>query len=93
MICTAPLARTEMALPNLCSVNVQGMPQQSRLGGKMQRHLREAQRKRNQVSLLAASLCSACMYELSVTSFCRDCSILWQMIRHFKHTMSKDLAA
>ncbi|DBA82440.1 hypothetical protein WJX79_004200 [Trebouxia sp. C0005] len=23
----------------------------------------------------------------------KDCSILWQMIRHFKHTMSKDLAA
>ncbi len=93
MICIAALARTEMALPIPCCQNVQGMPQQSCLGDKRQWQLHEAQRKRHQVSLLATSLCSARMYELSIMFCCRDCPMLLQMIPDLQATMSKALVA
>ena len=46
MICIAALAITEMAFPNSCCLNVQGMTSQSRLRDKRQWQPRETQHKR-----------------------------------------------
>lgn len=68
MICIVALANTETAFPSVCCQEVQGMPQQPRLSDKRQWQLREAQRKRHQVSMLAILLCPACMNDLSIIS-------------------------